>query len=146
MSFEPDMIVYSGRKPVVVIEAKGNPVPERFKDSIVQQLRAYSTDCNSMWFLLADPVKTAIYRTSDAEQQPVASLATEYIIAEAIRPKPEVVGEQTLLFALDKVLHDRRSLGRLADANPRLKSFVTDVSSASAIETADDIGRKSRST
>jgi len=144
MSFEPDRVFYVGSRPLVVVEAKDRALRPQFRESLIQQLHAYSTDCNSPWFLVVDSERTSVYRT--AGRRPVATLSTGEIVRDEIGSKLDVVGEQTLLLAVDKWLNDRRSLGRFADRYPELQEFVSDVSSASTIRTGDDQARQSGST
>lgn len=131
-------------RPLVVVEAKDRALRPQFREPLIQQLHSYSTECNSRWFLVVDPEKTSVYRTAD--RQPVASLSTGEIVNDEIGSQLGVVGEQTLLLAVDKWLHDRPSLRRFADRYPDLQEFVTDVSSVSILRTGEDLARESRST
>lgn len=125
--FRPDLVVLREGRPVAVIEAKGRPVQAPFQESVVRQLQDFSTSVNSPWLLLIDPVNTQIFRSVDITR-PVTTLSTGEIVQQEPPFRPSVIGESTLLFAVDRWLHDLPQRRALFDRHPELKDLAKDLS------------------
>lgn len=121
--FSPDLVVLREGRPVAVVEAKGRPVQPPFQESVVRQLQAFSTSVNSPWLLLVDPEKTQIFRSIDITR-PVVTLSTGEIVRQETPVRPSVIGERTVLFAVDRWLHDPALVAQHAE----LREFAKDLS------------------
>jgi hypothetical protein len=125
--FRPDRVVLREGRPVAVIEAKARPVQPAFHEPVVRQLQEFSTSVSSPWVLLIDPEKTEVFR-SDVTQ-PVVTLSTREILEGETRFRPSVIGEETLLFVLDKWLQELpEEANAFVDRHPELKDFARDLS------------------
>ena len=126
--FRPDLVVFREGRPVAVIEAKARPVQPAFHEPVVRELHDFSTSVSSPWVLLVDPEKTEVFRSGDVTR-PVVTLSTGEILESDTTFRPSVIGEQTLLFVLDKWLQELPGQANaFVNRHPELKDFARDLS------------------
>lgn len=121
--FEPDLLLSKEGRPIVVVEAKARPISPDFEPAVSRQLEAYSTEIGTRWALLVDPKNTRIFRLN----QPIAVLSTEEILGQAFPIQPSIIGEQTLLIAVDRWLHDLPNHDDVLRRYPMLKEFASEL-------------------
>ncbi len=93
----------------------------------MRQLQEFSTSVSSPWVLLIDPEKTEVFRSNVTK--PVVTLSTGEILKGETRFHPSVIGEETLLFVLDKWLQELpEEANAFVDRHPELKDFARDLS------------------
>ena len=125
--FRADMVVLRDGKPIAVIEAKRHPVRPPFQEPVVRELSEYSTSVNSPWMVLVDPEKTQFFRSGEMTR-PIATLSTGEIVEQETPSRPDVIGERTLLFAVDRWLHGLPQRTQFVSRHPELRDFALDIS------------------
>jgi len=127
--YRADMRFSRSGKPIVAVEAKARPVTQAFESTVRQQLNAYSTQIGAPWALLADPQDTWVFRSRD--MQPIARLSTAEMLEEAaLSISPNVVGEQVILTALDRVVPQLMNRPDFLRRHPELVEFAHAVAGA----------------
>lgn len=130
MASRPDIIVRSRGRTIAVVEVKGQPIPDRLREVVHEQLLRYAREDRSEWSILVDPRELTLYR-ADGMNAPVATVPTSDILRAASLDGSPDVGEGVLVLAVRRWLQglsrDRTS------PEPGLDDFV------SAIAGSDDI-------
>jgi hypothetical protein len=124
-----DLVAMHEGRPLVLVEAKGRPVPESFRNAVLEQLKSYGAATQSRWLLLADPRSIDIYR-QDALDAPQATLATDEIVESAALSKVSSIGERILLLAIERWLRELGQGPHFTSKHPELRDFVHDVAEA----------------
>jgi hypothetical protein len=124
---KPDLVILKQGKPIAIVEAKARPVSAPFREAVRDQLRAYATLTNSPWSILVDPDDTLIFRRLDI-RQPWVALPTGELLDASNCPPPKVLGERTLLRAVDRWVHELPRHPDILARHPRLREFADDVS------------------
>lgn len=126
---KPDLLFAKAGHPIIAVEAKSRPVSRDFESAVHRQLQVYSTQLGTRWALLVDPREIRIFKLT----KPFASLSTEEFLSEAFPSRPGVIGEQTLLLAVNRLLpklsHRRDFLRR----HPELEELASDLVDAEPI-------------
>jgi hypothetical protein len=131
---KPDLVIRSKEGRVIaVVEAKSRPVSRTFESPVYEQLRNYTNAVNGSWAVLVDPETTRIFRQSDLTH-PWVTFSTGEILESVSRGQLPVIGERTLLVALNRWLKDPRSRTALVARYPSLGEFFADVGVTSTEE------------
>ncbi len=130
---KPDLILTKAGRPIAVVEAKTRPVSRDFEPAVYRQLQVFSTDVGTPWAILVDPKDTRIF----LRNQPFIVLSTEEVLSTAFTSRPKVVGERTLLVALDHWFHELPRRPDLLRQHPKLEEFAHAIAGAeSTLESA----------
>jgi hypothetical protein len=121
-----DLVLLEQDRPVVLVEAKGRPTPPEFRRAVLVQLQDYATRLNSSWSLLVDPETARIFR-GDNLSEPVVTIPTERIVRDASPPDFKVIGERTLLQAIERWLHGLAEYSSLLNDYPALRELAQDI-------------------
>lgn len=123
------MIFSREGRPVVAVEAKARPLSRDFERTVKRQLGSYSTEIGTPWVLLVDPENTYVFRSQEMDQ-PVARLSTAEVLGEAFSDRPNAIGEQIILVALDRVVPQLKGRRQLLRDHPELQAFADAVAGA----------------
>jgi len=126
--FRPDLVLTKAGRPMATVEAKARPLSGAFETAALRQLQVFSSEVGSPWALLVDPKEMRIYN----KEKRVARLSTEEILRDVFPVAPKVVGEQTLLVAVNRWLGGLSRRRDFLTRHPELGEFVRDVEDAVA--------------
>ncbi len=127
-----DMVILKDGEAIVVVEAKGIPIPDEFRSAVLAQIQHYAQRTNSRWALLVDPETVRIF-ARDLVEQPVATIPSDQILRWAGVDRTDVIGESTLLLAIEWWLTDALRLSELPRHFPDLAAFAHDLSQSDQV-------------
>lgn len=129
-----DLVVLRDGRPTAVVEAKGIPVPADFRRPVLAQIRHYARLTHSRWAILADPVSITVF-SGDAVEQPVATIPSGQLLDWAGLRNVKILGESTLLLAIERWLTNKERLAELPALYPALGEFARDMSESEQVLT-----------
>jgi hypothetical protein len=121
-----DLVLLEDGHPVILVDAKRSPAPPEFRSAVAARLQDLTTRLNSSWSLLVDPETARVYRGDNLED-PVATIPTERIVRDASPPDFAVIGQRTLLQAIERWLQRLTVESSLVDSYPALHDLAQDI-------------------
>lgn len=125
-----DLILRSERgDPIVVVEAKGRPIPQLFSEIRRLQIEMSVRDTRSTWSLLIDPVSARIEQHTGSTAERV-QIPTAEILSAAGLSDTDVVGRQVLLLAAERWLRSLRTSSTFVRRYPGLIHLAQEIEHA----------------
>ena len=127
-----DLVLLKEGRPIIVVEAKGRPIPPAFHDAVREQIRFYAQRTESRWSVLVDPASMRVYKGS-AVDAPVVEMPTIELLKAVGIGSEYRVGEQLLLTAVDRWLRTLADPSSTGKHDPRLYELADDMQSVDEV-------------